>query len=243
MCVRVDVKEFSRFEAHLDVPEVVEASHAAVSCLRIEPKEGLKLRVESGNQIEDLAHIGEIHVGPWFVGFGFDGKSGGTPAILLHRISSHGIEAVDHSAKALLAAFGEDEVESFPSVPKDHHFGSELHGGIDGAAGVFQSTLADFWIVAGHGTVLENGLGKKGRRVHSAFQAVIPHDSLGGRDLVEGEFHVMELHVGDAGFGQEREPLEDGEIRARGTSKGIATGAKIPNASTQCIETNFAGNE
>jgi hypothetical protein len=66
---------------------------------------------------------------------------------------------------------------------------------------------------------------------------------LGGRDLVEGEFHVMELHVGDASFGQERESLEDGEIWASGTSKWIATGAKIPNASTECIETNFVGNE
>jgi hypothetical protein len=68
---------------------------------------------------------------------------------------------------------------------------------------------------------------------------VIPHDSLGGRDLVKGKFHVMELHVGDAGFGQEREPLEDREIRARGTSKGIATGAKIPNASTNFLDSGF----
>jgi hypothetical protein len=61
--------------------------------------------------------------------------------------------------------------------------------------------------------------------------------------LVEGEFHVMELHVGDASLGQERESLEDGEIRTSGTSKGIATGTKIPNAGPDCIETNFMGNE
>jgi hypothetical protein len=61
--------------------------------------------------------------------------------------------------------------------------------------------------------------------------------------LVEGEFHVMELHVGDASFGQERESLEDGKIWASGTSKGIAARAKIPNASTDCIETSFVGNE
>ena len=97
--------------------------------------------------------------------------------------------------------------------------------------------------MAGHGAVLENGLGEKGWSVHSAFQTVISHDSLGGRDLVEGEFHVMELHVGDASFGQERQPLEDGEIRTSGASKWIAAGAKIPNASTKCIETSFVGNE
>jgi hypothetical protein len=68
---------------------------------------------------------------------------------------------------------------------------------------------------------------------------VIPHDSLGCRDLVEGKFHVMKLHVGDAGFGQERESLEDGEIRTSGTSKGIATGAKIPNASTNFSDSGF----
>jgi hypothetical protein len=68
---------------------------------------------------------------------------------------------------------------------------------------------------------------------------VIPHDSLGGRYLVEGEFHVMELHVGDASFGQERESLEDGKIWASGTSKGIAAGAKIPNAGTEATGAEF----
>jgi hypothetical protein len=68
---------------------------------------------------------------------------------------------------------------------------------------------------------------------------VIPHDSLGGRDLVEGEFHVMELHVGDASFGQERESLEDGEIRTSGASKWIAARAKIPNASTEATGAEF----
>jgi hypothetical protein len=62
---------------------------------------------------------------------------------------------------------------------------------------------------------------------------------LGGRDLVEGEFHVMELHVGDASFGQERESLKDGEIRASGTSKWIAAGTKIPNASSEASGAEF----
>jgi hypothetical protein len=60
---------------------------------------------------------------------------------------------------------------------------------------------------------------------------------------VEGKFHVVEFDIGNAGFSQKRESLEDGEIRASGTSKWIATRTKIPNAGTQCIETNFAGNE
>jgi hypothetical protein len=93
--------------------------------------------------------------------------------------------------------------------------------------------------VAGHGAVLENGLGEKGWSVHSAFQTVFPHDSLGGRDLVERKFHVMEFDVGDSGFGQEGQPLEDGEIRTSGTSKWIAAGAKIPNASTDALHANF----
>jgi hypothetical protein len=59
--------------------------------------------------------------------------------------------------------------------------------------------------------------------------------------LVEGEFHVMELHVGDASFGQERESLKDGEIRASGTSKWIAARAKIPNTSTYALESHFFG--
>jgi hypothetical protein len=62
---------------------------------------------------------------------------------------------------------------------------------------------------------------------------------LGGRDLVDGEFHVMKLHVGDASFGQERESLKDGEIRASGTSKWIATGAKIPNAGPEATGAEF----
>jgi hypothetical protein len=49
----------------------------------------------------------------------------------------------------------------------------------------------------------------------------------------------MELDVGDSGFGQQRQPLEDGEIRTSGTSKWIATGAKIPNASTNFPGSNF----
>jgi hypothetical protein len=61
--------------------------------------------------------------------------------------------------------------------------------------------------------------------------------------LVDGKFHVMELHVGDASLGQERESLKDGEIRTSGASKWIAARAKIPNASTECIETSFVGNE
>jgi hypothetical protein len=68
---------------------------------------------------------------------------------------------------------------------------------------------------------------------------VFPHDSLGGRDLVERKFHVMKFDIGNAGFSQKRESLEDGEIRASGTSKGIATGAKIPNASTNFPGSNF----
>jgi hypothetical protein len=70
---------------------------------------------------------------------------------------------------------------------------------------------------------------------------VISHDSLGGRDLVEGKFHVMEFDVGDSGFGQEGQPLEDREIWTSGTSKGIAAGAKIPNASTYALESHFFG--
>jgi hypothetical protein len=62
---------------------------------------------------------------------------------------------------------------------------------------------------------------------------------LGGRDLVEGEFYVMELHVGDASFGQERESLKDGEIRASGASKWIAAGTKIPNASSEASGAKF----
>jgi len=68
---------------------------------------------------------------------------------------------------------------------------------------------------------------------------MIPHDSLGGRDLVEGKFYVMEFDIGNASLRQERESLEDGEIRTSGTSKWIATGAKIPNASTDALHANF----
>jgi len=68
---------------------------------------------------------------------------------------------------------------------------------------------------------------------------MIPHDSLGGRDLVEGKFHVMEFDVGDSGFSQERESLEDGKIRTSGTSKWIATGAKIPNAGPEATGAEF----
>jgi hypothetical protein len=68
---------------------------------------------------------------------------------------------------------------------------------------------------------------------------VIPHNSLGSGDLIEGKFHVMKLHVGDAGFGEERKPLEDGEIWAGGTSKGITAGTKIPNASTNFSDPGF----
>jgi hypothetical protein len=70
---------------------------------------------------------------------------------------------------------------------------------------------------------------------------VIPHDSLGRRDLVEGKFHVVEFDIGNAGFSQKRESLEDGEIRASVTSKWIATGTKIPNASTYALESYFFG--
>jgi len=68
---------------------------------------------------------------------------------------------------------------------------------------------------------------------------VIPHNSLGGRYLVEGEFHVMELHVGDTSFGVERKPLEDGEIWTSGASEGIAAGTKIPNASSEASGAEF----
>jgi hypothetical protein len=68
---------------------------------------------------------------------------------------------------------------------------------------------------------------------------VIPHNSLGSGDLIEGKFHVMKLHVGDAGFGEERKPLEDGEIWTSGASEGIAAGTKIPNASTNFSDPGF----
>jgi hypothetical protein len=68
---------------------------------------------------------------------------------------------------------------------------------------------------------------------------MIPHDSLCGRDLVDGKFNVMEFDIGNASLRQERESLEDGEIRTSGTSKWIATGAKIPNASTNFPGSNF----
>jgi hypothetical protein len=64
---------------------------------------------------------------------------------------------------------------------------------------------------------------------------------LGGRDLVDGKFHVMEFDIGNARLRQERDSLEDGEIRTSGTSKWIATGAKIPNASTYALESHFFG--
>ena len=49
----------------------------------------------------------------------------------------------------------------------------------------------------------------------------------------------MKLHVGDAGFGEKREPLEDGKIWAGGTSKGITAGTKIPNASSEASDAEF----
>jgi hypothetical protein len=49
----------------------------------------------------------------------------------------------------------------------------------------------------------------------------------------------MKLHVGDAGFGEERKPLEDGEIRTSRASEGIAAGAKIPNASSEASGAEF----
>jgi hypothetical protein len=50
----------------------------------------------------------------------------------------------------------------------------------------------------------------------------------------------MKLHVGDAGFGEERKPLEDGEVRTSRASEGIAAGAKIPNASTNFPDSGFS---
>jgi hypothetical protein len=49
----------------------------------------------------------------------------------------------------------------------------------------------------------------------------------------------MKLHVGDASLGQEREPLEDGQIWAGGASEGITAGTKIPNASTNFSDPGF----
>jgi hypothetical protein len=57
--------------------------------------------------------------------------------------------------------------------------------------------------------------------------------------LVEGKFHVMEFDIGNASLRQERESLEDGEIRTSRTSKGIATGAKIPNAGPEATGAEF----
>jgi hypothetical protein len=62
---------------------------------------------------------------------------------------------------------------------------------------------------------------------------------LGGRDLVDGEFHVMEFDIGNARLRQERESLEDGEIWASGTSKWIAARAKIPNAGPEASDAEF----
>jgi hypothetical protein len=49
----------------------------------------------------------------------------------------------------------------------------------------------------------------------------------------------MKLNVGDAGFGEERKPLEDGEIWTSGASEGIAAGTKIPNASSEASDAKF----
>jgi hypothetical protein len=56
---------------------------------------------------------------------------------------------------------------------------------------------------------------------------------------MKGKFHVMKLHVGHAGLGEQRKPLEDGDIRAGWATERVSAGAKIPNASTNFSDSGF----
>src|SRR5439155_21418717 len=127
--------------------------------------------VETRDEVEDFSHVGEVHVGAWFVGFRLEREARRARAVFLERIMTDRIETIDQTLERIASVLAEDEIESFAPVPEHHDTRAELDGGIDGARGVGKAELANGGIVRGHRAVPESRVGEERRRVHAALES------------------------------------------------------------------------
>src|SRR5258708_36871772 len=138
----MNVKEFTGFQTHLYVPEVIEPGNAAMRSLRVYSEQSLVTRIETTDQIEHLTHRCYIHVRSRFVWLGLK-RDTNRCAVAFPSILSYEIESLELSFESLLTVLSQNEIEPLASVPKHNGRSPEHRGAVDRLHRVFQTELTN----------------------------------------------------------------------------------------------------